>query len=198
MTANKKRKQQAKTLRTFRKVHRFTGASLFFLFVFISVTGLLLGWKKHSSGIIQPESYNGTSTELADWLHIDSLHSIACMILHDSISSDLSLGLDRIDLRKDKGMVNFIFEDQNWSIQLDGSTGELLHMQRRWSDLIENIHDGSILDDYLRTSNEQIKVIYTSLTGLALLLFTITGFWLWYGPKRMRKLASKRENISDM
>ncbi|NHX22353.1 PepSY domain-containing protein, partial [Escherichia coli] len=24
---------------------------------------------------------------------------------------------------------------------------------------------------------------------IALLIFTITGFWLWYGPKRMRKTA---------
>jgi hypothetical protein len=24
--------------------------------------------------------------------------------------------------------------------------------------------------------------------GLALLLFTITGFWLWYGPKRMKQV----------
>jgi hypothetical protein len=23
--------------------------------------------------------------------------------------------------------------------------------------------------------------------GVSLLVFTITGFWLWYGPKRMRR-----------
>lgn len=196
MTENKKRRQQAKTLRIFRKVHRTTGASLFILFVFISLTGLLLGWKKHSTGLIQPESYRGTSTELADWLSIDSLNTIASKTLRDSVSTDLSLDLERIDLRKDKGMVNFVFTDQNWSIQLDGATGRVLHIQQRWSDLIENIHDGSILDDYMGTSNEQIKLVYTTVTGLALLLFTITGFWLWYGPKRMRKTASKSKSDS--
>jgi hypothetical protein len=31
------------------------------------------------------------------------------------------------------------------------------------------------------------KVLVSSISGLALLIFTITGFWLWYGPKRMRR-----------
>ena len=54
------------------------------------------------------------------------------------------------------------------------------------------IHDGSILDYYIATSNGQIKLFYTSIMGLALLTFTITGFWLWYGPKRMRKRTTNR------
>ena len=28
---------------------------------------------------------------------------------------------------------------------------------------------------------------YTTTMKLALVTFTITGFWLWYGPKRMRR-----------
>ncbi|HRG29174.1 MAG TPA: hypothetical protein PLJ00_14850, partial [Chitinophagales bacterium] len=66
-------------------------------------------------------------------------------------------------------------------------TGKLLSIERRRSDFIEKVHDGSILDEVFNTSNGQIKLIYTSIMGLALLIFTITGFWLWYGPKRMRK-----------
>ncbi len=185
MTKNK-RTQQAKLLRTFRKIHRVTGASLFVFFFFISITGLLLGWKKHSGGVILSKSYQGTSTDLKDWLPIDSLHKNACAYLHDSISKDLSLDLERIDIRKDKGMVKFVFAKHFWSIQLDGSTGKLLHVERRRADYIEKIHDGSILDYYFDTSYGQIKLIYTTIMGLALLTFTITGFWLWYGPKRMR------------
>ena len=160
---------------------------LFIFFLFISVTGLMLGWKKHSGGLILPESYKGTSSDLKDWLPIDSLHNTACSILHDSLSPDLSLELERIDIRKDKGMVKFVFKDHYYGIQLDGATGNLLHIETRRSDIIENIHEGSILDHYFETSNEQIKLVYTSIMGLALLTFTVTGFWLWYGPKRMRK-----------
>jgi hypothetical protein len=187
MTENKKRQSQAKLLRDFRKIHRTTGALLFVFFFFISITGPLLGWTKHRGGLILPKSYTGTSTDLKDWLTIDSLHKNACRILHDSVSSELSAELDRIDIRKDKGMVKFVFANHFWGIQLDGATGQLLHIEQRKSDFIEKIHDGSILDHYLGTTDGQIKLIYTSIMGLALLIFTITGFWLWYGPKQMRK-----------
>ncbi|MHA3047652.1 DNA mismatch repair protein [Riemerella anatipestifer] len=189
MIQKDKRKKQAALLRSFRKIHRITGALLFVFFFFISVSGLLLGWKKHSGGFILSKSYKGTSTELKDWLPLDSLHRNACKILHDSISPDLSLELDRIDVRKDKGMVKFVFSHHFWGVQLDGSTGKLLHIERRRSDYLEKIHDGSIIDFYLGTDGSPFKLIYTTVMGIALLIFTITGFWLWYGPKRMRKTA---------
>ncbi|MGB3144908.1 MAG: PepSY domain-containing protein [Maribacter sp.] len=187
MSKDTKRKRQAKLLRIFRKVHRTSGAALFIFFFFISITGLLLGWKKHSGGVIMSKSYSGSSTDLKDWLPIDSLSNMANTYLLDSVSPQLSTEIDRIDIRKDKGMVKFIYADHFWGLQLDGATGKLLHVERRYSDLIENIHDGSILDNYIGTSNKQIKVFYTSVIGIALLVFTITGFWLWYGPKRMRR-----------
>ncbi|WP_396627737.1 PepSY domain-containing protein [Maribacter aquivivus] len=187
MRKDTKRQKQAKWLRLFRKAHRATGAALFIFFFFISITGLLLGWKKHSGGVILSKSYEGTSTELKHWLPIDSLHILANSYLLESVSPELSTKIDRIDIRKEKGMVKFVYADHLWGLQLDGATGKLLHVDRRYSDLIEQLHDGSILDDYLGTSNNQIKVFYTTVMGLALLLFTITGFWLWYGPKRMRK-----------
>jgi hypothetical protein len=186
MRKDTKRQRQAKWLRIFRKVHRATGAALFIFFFFISITGLLLGWKKHSGGVILSKSYEGTSTNLKDWLPVDSLNMMANTYLMESVSPKLSTEIDRIDIRKEKGMVKFVYANHIWGLQLDGATGNLLHVERRYSDLIEQIHDGSILDTYLGTSNNQIKVLYTTIMGIALLLFTITGFWLWYGPKRMR------------
>lgn len=182
-----KRRQQAKVLRAFRKVHRTMGMFLFILFLFVSITGLMLGWKKNSGGIILPKSFEGTSTDLGDWISIDSLHKNAIAVFFDSLSPELSTELERIDIRPDKGMVKFVFIDNYIGIQLDGATGKLLHIESRRSDFIENIHDGSILDYLFETDKEQIKLIYTSITGLSLLTFTITGFWLWYGPKRMRR-----------
>lgn len=187
MLKNNKRKKQAKLLRVSRKIHRTLGASLFVFFMFIAVTGILLGWKKNTAGIIQAKSYKGTTTNLKNWLPIDSLHTIAVNVLRDSISKDVSIEVDRIDIRKEKGMVKFIFKDHFWGLQLDGATGQLLHIEKRRSDFIEKIHDGSILDYYFGTTSDQIKLSYTFIMGFALLSFTITGFWLWYGPKRMRK-----------
>lgn len=192
MTKNKSRKQQAKILRLFRKVHRATGALLFIFFFFISISGVLLGWKNNSNGYILPESKIGSTTSLEQWKPIYTLYNKACFILQDSISPNLSLELDRIDIRKEKGIVKFVFEDENWEVQLDGATAELLQIGKRRSDFIENIHDGSILDTWFGTSKKQIKLFYTTIMGLSLLLFTITGFWLWYGPKRMKRRKSKK------
>jgi len=195
MSENNSKLRQEDFLRIFRKIHRITGAFLFVFFFFISVTGLLLGWKKNSGGLIQAKTYVGTSTDFKDWLPLDTLNIIACKILHDSVSPGLSPKLDRIDIRKEKGMVKFVFIDRYWGIQLDGATGQLLHIERRRSDFIENIHDGSIFDYLLKTNQGQIKLFYTSIMGLALLTFTVTGFWLWYGPKRIRKKrTANKEN----
>lgn len=186
---NTHRQHQARILRIFRKVHRTTGALLFIFFFFVSVTGLLLGWKKNSGGYLLAKTHNGTSTDFKDWLPLDSLHARATQIFRDSISKDAPSTVDRVDVRKDKGMVKFTFLHHYWGVQLDGATGELLHLERRRADFVEHLHDASFFDAYFGFSSQPIKLIYTTVMGVALLIFTITGFWLWYGPKLMRKNA---------
>ncbi len=199
-----KREKKVRNLRVFRKIHRVTGISLLAFFLIVAITGLTLGWKKHSGGVILPKSYKGTSTDLKDWLPFDSLHKNACKIFRDSISSTLPLDLERIDARVDKGMVKFVFSEGFWEIQLDCATGKLLSIERRRSDFIENIHDGSILDYLFNTKGGQLKVVYTSVMGLSLLTFVFTGFWLWLGPKRLRRIENKtesnfkKENVTKM
>lgn len=181
------RKRQAEILRSFRLVHRRFGAALFGFFFIIAITGLLLGWKKHSGDLIQAKSVQGTTQDFSKWLSIEELSRIAGQTLMDSLGGEFPAELDRIDIRKDKGVAKFIYLNHFREVQLDGATGKVLSVNHRRSDFIEKIHDGSILDFYGNTSNGQIKLFYTSLMGLGLMVFTITGFWLWYGPKRMRK-----------
>lgn len=181
------RKRQARVLRIFRRVHRVTAIILFLFFFVMATTGILLGLKKHSGELLQAKSYEGTSTNFKDWLPMDSLYSNACRAFRNSVSSTLPAKVDRIDVRKDKGMVKFIFERGFWGIQVDGATGTILRVERRRSDFIEMLHDGSIVDYLVGSGSGLFKLIYNMVMGIALLLFTITGFWLWYGPKRMRR-----------
>lgn len=190
-----KTKRQAKTLKTFRKIHRITGAFLFIFFFILASSGLLLGWKKNSGGYILPKTVKGQSNNPQDWLPLDVLHENAINIARREISTDFSAELDRIDVRPDKGMAKFVFTEDYWGLQLDLTTGELLQLEKRHSDLIENIHDGVILDHFFDTEGEQFKLVYTSIMGLSLLTFTITGFWLWFGPKRMRE--TRRREIES-
>lgn len=188
MKETNKRSTQAKVLRNFRKWHRITGALLFVFFFIVAITGSLLGWKKNSGGLIMAKSYKGSSTDLKDWLTVNSLYKNACTYLKDSVSANLSTEIDRIDIRKDKGMVKFVFAQHFTGLQMDGATGKVIFVENRRADYIEKIHDGSIIDFYLGWDG-YFKLFYTSMMGLALVLFTVTGFWLWYGPKRMRKHA---------
>ncbi len=179
-----KRKGQAKLLRMARRWHRLTGIALFLFFFIIAVTGLLLGWKKQTG--LLPASKNGLSTNINDWLSIDSLQKKAAYYLNTKVDKTLSTQIDRIDIRPGKGMIKFVYTQHFWELQLDCTTGALLQVSRRNSDIIEKIHDGSLLDYGLNTA-DWFKLFYTTIMGLALILFTVTGFWLWYGPKRMRK-----------
>lgn len=162
------------------------GATLFLLFLLISVTGIILGWKKHSGDLIMPPTQRGTSESLEEWLPVDSLENIALITY-----GDLKLGtgtIDRLDIRPDKGVVKVIFKD-NREIQLDGKIGNVLSTGTRHSDWIEHLHDGSYFDDALGTGF--LKVLFTSISGFSLFAFTVTGFWLWYGPKAMRRAANR-------
>lgn len=186
-------KNIASTTRFYRKIHKWIGTYLFIFFFFISVTGLLLGWKKHSGGLILPKTKKGVSTNMKAWLSYDSLNALAIKTLRDSLPENLSPVLDRIDARPDKGVVKFVFKNHYTEIQLDCTTGEVLAVNTRTSDIIEQIHDGSILDFAFNTSDGQIKLGYTTITGLSLLLLTITGFFLWYNPIRIRNKKEKNQ-----
>lgn len=181
------KKRSAALLRYFRMLHRKIAIALFLFFFFIAATGLLLGWKKNSGGLLLAPTQKGSSTEIHNWLSFDSLHSRAIQVLYDSISPELTSTIDRIDARPSKGVVKFVFDDHYWGIQLDATTGAVLGIERRNSDLIEDLHDGSFFDDLLETGGEEIKLVYTTIMGTSLIILTVTGSWLWYGPRLMRK-----------
>jgi uncharacterized iron-regulated membrane protein len=175
----------AKKTRWYRKLHRWIASVLFAFFLLISITGLLLAWKKNTGGYLLAKTYEGSSKNLSDWLPLDSLQKNAVVALRTEISPDLPAEIDRIDVRPDKGMVKVTFRNHYWAVQLDGATGNVLHLERRRADFIEHLHDGSLFDRLAGTSG--LKITYSSIMGLALLLLTISGFWLWYNPKRIRK-----------
>ena len=81
-----KRKQQAKILRWFRKIHRITGASLFLLFFLVSITGLLLGWKKDSGGYLMAKDIRGTTNDLTQWMSLEELHQKALVSLREKLT----------------------------------------------------------------------------------------------------------------
>ena len=67
-------------------------------------------------------------------MHISDLQDIAFTALKDSIDKNIDLDLQRIDLRPEKGMVKFVFDNHYWGIQIDGFNGKVLAITKRRSD----------------------------------------------------------------
>ncbi|MEM9258097.1 MAG: PepSY-associated TM helix domain-containing protein [Bacteroidota bacterium] len=180
-----KRQRQARILRKTRRVHRLSGITLFVFFFIMAVTGLLLGWKKNSGGTLLPNTQKGTDMSMENWLPLDTLSILATQGLFQATGQLLEI--DRVDVRPSKGILKYRFAGRQQEVQIDGATGEILSVGRRHSDWIEQVHDGSIVDNWLGIPHGIFKVFYNSVMGLALVIFTVSGFWLWYGPRRMRR-----------
>ncbi len=173
--------------RFYRKLHKWIAVPLFCFLFLIGVTGLLLGWKKHAG--ILPPTEKGATIDPGKWIGLDSIHRIAVDYAESTLN--LSGEIDRIDIRPAKGIAKIVFVNHFRELQIDCTTGEILAVNTRASDFIEKIHDGSILDFWIKTGNDPIKVFYTTIVSIGLILLSFSGFWLWYNPIRMRKRKQK-------
>ncbi|HOO08439.1 MAG TPA: PepSY-associated TM helix domain-containing protein [Cyclobacteriaceae bacterium] len=168
------------SLRKFRTWHRFIGTGLGLFMLLTASTGILLGWKKNVD-ILQPPAQKGTSTDLAQWVSIQTIVRTAVHAVDSVVGRTIEV--DKLDVRPSKGIVKVIFKERNWEVQVDGATGKSLSVLRRHSDWIEHLHDGSIISDF-------VKITYTNLMGWGLLILSLSGFWLWYGPKIVKKIKA--------
>lgn len=165
------------SLRKFRSIHQWIGIFIFSFMIISSVTGILLGWKKNVD-LLQPPTQKGGSVQVRDWVSFEQVVAVADRAI-DSVLHEKA-DIERLDARPDKGIIKVIYLNGFWEVQVDGKTGKVLSVAQRHSDWIEHIHDGSILGD-------SFKLGYTNLIGWGLLFMSITGFWLWLGPRRIRK-----------
>lgn len=184
----KQRQRHAKTIRGFRKIHKYSGITLAICFLCIAITGIALGLKKNSADLILPQTRTGSSATLSSWKPLNELENIAVAEITPLMKNGVRPEIDRIDIRPEKGIAKVIFTHNLLEVQLDGATGAVLHRGKRYSDLLEDLHDGSYIDQLFGWKNGIFKIIYTLTCGLALVTFCITGFWLWYGPKYMKRL----------
>ena len=180
----KRTEKIAGSTRTYRRLHKWIAVPLFVFMFLIGVTGVLLGWKKQVN--LTPPTQRGTSADATQWLPMDSIQAIAIAFAKDSLGFEDEI--DRLDVRPGKGIVKVVFVNDYTEIQIDLTTGQILSIEKRWNDLIEQIHDGTIADRLMGTDGDPIKTTYTSITSLGLMLLSFSGFWLWVNPKRIRKI----------
>ncbi|HEY9117062.1 MAG TPA: PepSY-associated TM helix domain-containing protein [Roseivirga sp.] len=170
-----------KSVRNYRKIHKWIGLILTLFLLLSALTGILLGWKKNVD-LLQPPTQSGANKDMASYRSVEDLARV-------SIQAVDSLGLtannfDRIEYRPTKGIAKVIFDTGSWEVQVDASTLEVLSVAKRHSDWIEHIHDGSII-------SELFKIVSMNILGFGLVFLIVTGLWLWYGPKKIRKMKTK-------
>jgi len=173
-------KRYIQSLRDFRKFHKYTGLLLAILLLISAVTGILLSLKKEVD-IIQPPTQKGLSKDLSTWKSVAELSSLATIAFHAAHPGQKDNKIDRIDVRPSKGIAKVLFKEGNWEVQIDGTSGEVKSIAKRYSDWIESLHDGSIISD-------TFKLISMNVLGIGVLILMCSGIWLWYGPKMVREM----------
>ncbi len=180
--AENKIQVKVRNLRWIRQVHNWLGIPLVVFFLIIGITSILLAWKKKAE--LLPPTLKTKVEHNQTWISPDRMVSLAKSKM-DSLA--LPNEVDRIDIRPDKGIAKVTFKTHFTEVQLDGYSGEVLSIATRHSDWIEKVHDGSIVDFYF-DGDEGSKLVYSTLTALGLILMSVSGFYLWYYPKLIRKL----------
>ncbi len=183
-------RKRAGRIRKIRKIHRATGIYFLVFILIITITGLLLAWKKNAGHILAIPTYQGSTTELSDWLPLDELKNAALDHYYIRFDNPKEAVIDRMDIRPSKGSLKVIFNRNYFEIQLDGANGEILHSGYRISDVIEDIHDGSIIDTFFDDGKQWGKLIYSTIIVVITLLYSSSGFLLWYERRRIRQMKN--------
>lgn len=175
---------KVKSLRWLRNLHKWLGLPLIVFFLLVGITSILLAWKKKAE--LLPPTLE-TKMESGSWILPSEMVEIGEAEMQ-KLGKDSEV--DRIDIRPDKGTAKITFKTHFTEVQVDGFSGEVLSVGTRHSDWIEKVHDGSIVDFYLG-GDEATKLTYSTLTALGLILMSLSGFYLWYYPKLIRRLKGR-------
>lgn len=151
----------------------------------LGITGLLLTWKSELK--LSPPTQKVTDNN--QLISISEIENIATIYI-DSLELDSKI--NRIDYRPSKGIAKIRFEKHFTELQIDCYSGKIISTKQRTADIIEMIHDGSIIDFMFKSESENAKLIYSSLASLGLILLALSGFLLWLKPKQIKKIKTEK------
>ncbi len=167
-----------------RKFHYWAAIAIALPSLIIITTGLFLQMKKNSSWVQPPELKGSGKVPVVSFDQVLE----ACRAIPQAQIQDWE-NVNRIDVRPGRGMLK-VTAKNNWEIQIDTKTGEVLQVAYRRSDIIESIHDGSWFHD-------KAKLLIFLPTGVALLLLWLTGMYLFALPilarRRRQRLGARQQ-----
>lgn len=160
-----------------RDIHHWGAIIIALPIVIVIVTGVLLLLKKEFDWI-QPSTIK-TASKVPE-VSYEKILLVASSVNEAEIKgwSDIK----RVDIRPNKGLIK-VTSNNNWEIQIDQATGEMLSNAFRRSDIIESIHDGSFF-------HKGAKLWVFLPAAIILFVLWVTGIYLFIirqFPKKRRK-----------
>jgi uncharacterized iron-regulated membrane protein len=152
-----------------RVVHRWGSILIAVPVGIVIFSGIVLQLKKESAWI-QPPTQKGSTKEVT--LTFDQILDAAQKV--DAAAIESWEDIDRVDVRPSKGVLK-VQSTNNWEVQLDSKTGDVLQVAYRRSDWIESIHDGSFF-------HELAKLWIFLPTAVVLAVLWGTGIYLFFQP----------------
>ena len=176
-----------KTQSLLRKVHHWGSLLIMVQMGLVIGAGLLLILKKEIDWV-QPPTSKGAAEGDVPTLTVEQLFLTAKGVEELQLESWSQLA--RVDFKPDKGVVKFVAPN-NWEAQIDVSTGDVLQVAYRRSDIIESLHDGSFFADWVK-----LYVFFPS--GAILLVLWGTGVYLFFLPhiKRAQRRGKKARSAA--
>jgi uncharacterized iron-regulated membrane protein len=162
-----------------REVHRWGSLITALPVIIMIVTGILLQLKKDVAWV-QPPTQSGSGAPPTLTFH--EILEISRSVHRAEIQSWDDV--DRLDARPAKGIVK-VRARNRWEIQIDTSSGEVLQVSYRRSDLIESLHDGSFFHD-------SVKLWVFLPTAVILALLWVTGIYLFVLPYWIKRKRDSR------
>jgi uncharacterized iron-regulated membrane protein len=172
-------------LQNFRSLHKKFASLLFVFFFLIGLTGSLLSFKSAFTKVIFENKEMSAESKLSTFLPLDSLEKMATSMLNEKANTQFKKS-EKVEIKIAKGTVLFYYKDA-YSIQLNGASGAPILIEKKFGGIIQDIHDGAILDSLFTNKLSLSKKVYSIIMGLSLLLLTITGTYMWYKPKMIKK-----------
>jgi uncharacterized iron-regulated membrane protein len=161
-----------------RKLHRWAAIATALPVIIVIVTGIILQVKKEFDWI-QPPTQLGASIELV--LSFNQILEIVSKIPDVGLSSWDDI--NRLDVRPGKGILK-VRGNNDWEVQIDSKTGDVLQVAVRRSDFIESIHDGSYF-------HESFKLWVFLPSALILAAMWGTGIYLFLLPYILKRHQRK-------
>ena len=168
-----------------RKVHYWGSIIITLPLLMVISTGILLLLKKDAVWI-QPQSVNGANSDLPQ-ITFPQLMDAARSVKEAQITTWEDI--KRVDIQPGKGMAKVV-SNNNYELQVDTETGQVLQIAYRRSDIIESLHDGTYFHD-------SVKYLVSLPTGVILFVLLLSGVVLFIQPYWVKAKRKKRIGTSQ-